>query len=87
MPTSRVVTYEDVEKVLNKVGVRTRTFFFKKSRKLSSVLGDLANKWYKLSEEDKYIINAYFMGNIYTNAMSKCDSKCDCDNCNHCDHE
>ena len=81
MASSTKVTYEDLEVVLNKYHIRTKTFFFKKSRKLVSVLTDLANKWAKLSPEDKYIINQYFMGDIYTHAMERysCDCECDCD--------
>lgn len=92
MASSTKVTYEDLEAILNKYHIRTKTLFFKKSRKIVSVLTDLANKWNKLSPEDKYIINQYFMGDIYTHAMERysCDHNCDCDNecdCNNCDHE
>lgn len=93
MASSTKITYEDLEVILNKYHIRTKTFFFKKSRKLCSVLSDLANKWHWLSPEDKYIINQYFMGDIYIHAMERCscDSECECncdnDSCNNCDHE
>lgn len=99
MPTNRIVTIEDVEKTLSRYGIRTRTLFRKKSRKLSSVLNDMAKKWYAIAEEDKYIIQAYFAGNIYIDAMDSyyntkrdCCNGCYCsddndDNCNNCDHE
>ena len=101
MASGTRVTYEDLEAVLNKYHIRTKTFFFKKSRKLIYVLADLANKWHNLTPEDKYIINQYFMGDIYTHAMERCycDSECNCecdsefggecscDSCNSCDHE
>ena len=98
MASGTRVTYEDLEAVLNKYHIRTKTLFFKRSRKLISVLADLANKWHSLTPEDKYIINQYFMGDIYTHAMERCycDSECNCEcdsefggecDCDHCDHE
>ena len=65
------ISFIEVEEVLKKNKVRTRTLFTKKSRKLSDVLDDLAKKWSKLSKEDKKIINGYFMGSIFSNAIKK----------------
>ena len=99
MASGTRVTFEDLEIILNKHHIRTKTLFLKKSRKLASVLNDLANKWDRLSPEDKYIINYYFMGDIYIHAMERCScdseyecdnefgGECGCDSCNNCDHE
>ena len=65
------ISFIEVEEVLKKNKVRTRTLFTKKSRKLSDVLDDLAKKWSKLSKEDKKIINGYFMGSIFSDAIKK----------------
>lgn len=65
------ISFIEVEKVLKKNKVRTRTLFTRKSRKLSDVLDDLAKKWYKISKEDKKIINEYFMGSIFSDAIKK----------------
>ena len=65
------ISFIEVEEVLKKNTVRTRTLFTRKSRKLSDVLDDLAKKWSKLSKEDKKIINGYFMGSIFSNAIKK----------------
>lgn len=65
------ISFIEVEKVLKKNKVRTRTLFTRKSRKLSDVLNDLAKKWSKLSKEDKKIINGYFMGSIFSDAIKK----------------
>ena len=46
------ISFIEVEEVLKKNKVRTRTLFTRKSRKLSNVLDDLAKKWSKLSKED-----------------------------------
>ena len=65
------ISFIEVEEVLKKNKVRTRTLFTRKSRKLSNVLNDLAKKWSKLSKEDKKIINGYFMGSIFSDAIKK----------------
>ena len=65
------ISFIEVEEVLKKNKVRTRTLFTKKSRKLSDVLDDLSEKWYKISKEDKKIINEYFMGSIFSDAIKK----------------
>ena len=65
------ISFIEVEEVLKKNKVRTRTLFTRKSRKLSDVLDDLAKKWSKLSKEDKKIINGYFMGSIFSDAIKK----------------
>ena len=65
------ISFIEVEEVLKKNKVRTRTLFTKKSRKLSDVLDDLAKKWYKFSKEDKKIINEYFMGSIFSDGIKK----------------
>ena len=65
------ISFIEVEKVLKKNKVRTRTLFTRKSRKLSDVLDDLAKKWHKFSKEDKKIINGYFMGSIFSDAIKK----------------
>ena len=65
------ISFIEVEEVLKKNKVRTRTLFTRKSRKLSDVLDDLAKKWYKFSKEDKKIINGYFMGSIFSDAIKK----------------
>ena len=65
------ISFIEVEEVLNKNKIRTRTLFTRKSRKLSDVLDDLAKKWSKLSKEDKKIINGYFMGSIFSDAIKK----------------
>ena len=65
------ISFIEVEEVLKKNKVRTRTLFTRKSRKLSNVLDDLAKKWHKFSKEDKKIINGYFMGSIFSDAIKK----------------
>ena len=65
------ISFIEVEEVLKKNKVRTRTLFTRKSRKLSDVLDDLAKKWSKISKEDKKIINGYFMGSIFKDAIKK----------------
>ena len=65
------ISFIEVEEVLNKNKIRTKTFFTKKSRMLSDVLDDLSEKWYKISKEDKKIINGYFMGSIFSDAIKK----------------
>ena len=65
------ISFIEVEEVLKKNKIRTRTIFTRKSRKLSDVLDDLAKKWSKLSKEDKKIINGYFMGSIFSDAIKK----------------
>ena len=65
------ISFIEVEEVLNKNKIRTKTFFTKKSRMLSDVLNDLSEKWYKISKEDKKIINRYFMGSIFSDAIKK----------------
>ena len=35
------------------------------------MLDDLSEKWYKISKEDKKIINGYFMGSIFSDAIKK----------------
>ena len=65
------ISFIEVEEVLKKNKVRTRTLFTRKSRKLSDVLDDLAKKWHKISKEDKKIINGYFMGGIFSDAIKK----------------
>ena len=65
------ISFIEVEEVLKKNKVRTRTLFTRKSRKLSDVLDDLAKKWSKLSKEDKKIINGHFMGSIFSDAIKK----------------
>ena len=65
------ISFIEVEEVLKKNKVRTRTLFTRKSRKLSNVLDDLAKKWSKLSKEDKKIIDGYFMGSIFSDAIKK----------------
>lgn len=65
------ISFIEVEEVLKKNKVRTRTLFTRKSRKLSDVLDDLAKKWYKFSKEDKKIINGYFMGSIFSDTIKK----------------
>ena len=65
------ISFIEVEEVLKKNKIRTRTLFTRKSRKLSDVLDDLAKKWSKLSKEDKKIINGYFMGSIFSDAIKK----------------
>ena len=65
------ISFIEVEEVLNKNKIRTKTFFTKKSRMLSDVLNDLSEKWYKISKEDKKIINGYFMGSIFSDAIKK----------------
>ena len=65
------ISFIEVEEVLKKNKVRTRTLFTRKSRKLSNVLDDLAKKWSKLSKEDKEIINGYFMGSIFSDAIKR----------------
>ena len=65
------ISFIEVEEVLKKNKVRTRTLFTRKSRKLSNVLNNLTKKWSKLSKEDKKIINGYFMGSIFSDAIKK----------------
>ena len=65
------ISFIEVEEVLKKNKIRTRTLFTRKSRKLSDVLDDLSEKWYKISKEDKKIINGYFMGSIFSDAIKK----------------
>ena len=65
------ISFIEVEEVLKKNKIRTRMLFTKKSRKLSDVLDDLAKKWHKFSKEDKKIINGYFMGSIFSDAIKK----------------
>ena len=65
------ISFIEVKEVLKKNKVRTRTLFTRKSRKLSDVLDDLAKKWHKISKEDKKIINGYFMGSIFSDAIKK----------------
>ena len=65
------ISFIEVEEVLNKNKIRTKTFFTKKSRMLSDVLNDLSEKWYKISKEDKKIINEYFMGSIFSDGIKK----------------
>lgn len=65
------ISFIEVEEVLKKNKVRTRMLFTRKSRKLSDVLDDLAKKWHKFSKEDKKIINGYFMGSIFSDAIKK----------------
>lgn len=65
------ISFIKVEEVLKKNKVRTRTLFTRKSRKLSNVLDDLAKKWSKIPKEDKKIINGYFMGSIFSDAIKK----------------
>ena len=65
------ISFTEVEEVLKKNKVRSRTLFTRKSRKLSDVLDDLAKKWNKFSKEDKKIINGYFMGSIFSDAIKK----------------
>ena len=65
------ISFIEVEEVLKKNKVRTRTLFTRKSRKLSDVLDDLAKKWSKFSKEDKNIINGYFMGSIFSDTIKK----------------
>ena len=65
------ISFIEVEEVLKKNKVSTRTLFTRKSRKLSDVLDDLAKKWHKISKEDKKIINGYFMGSIFSDAIKK----------------
>lgn len=63
------ISFIEVEEVLKKNKVRTRTLFTGKSRKLSDVLDDLAKKWDKIPDEDKKIINGYFMGSVFKDAI------------------
>ena len=65
------ISFIEVEEVLNKNKIRTRTLFTRKSRKLSDVLDDLSEKWYKISKEDKKIINEYFMESIFSDGIKK----------------
>ena len=65
------ISFIEVEEVLKKNKIRTRTLFTRKSRKLSNVLDDLAKKWSKLSKEDKEIINGQFMGSIFSDAIKR----------------
>lgn len=51
---------EEVEAILKKVGVRSRTFFTHKSRRLYDVLSDLAKRWHKYTDEEKEMINNLF---------------------------
>lgn len=67
------ISFIEVEEVLKKNKIRTRTLFTRKSRKLSDVLDDLAKKWSKISKEDKKIINGYFMGSIFKDAIKEFD--------------
>ena len=50
------ISFIEVEEVLKKNKVRTRTIFTRKSRKLSDVLDDLAKKWHKISKEDRKLL-------------------------------
>ena len=70
-PDKKEISSIEVEEVLTKNKIRTRTLFTRKSRKLSDVLDDLAKKWSKISKEDKKIINGYFMGSIFSDAIKK----------------
>ena len=65
------ISFKKVKEVLKNNKIRTRTLFTRKSRKLSEVLDDLSEKWYKISKEDKKIINGYFMGSIFSDAIKK----------------
>ena len=65
------ISFIEVEEVLKKNKVRTRTLFTRKSRKLSDVLADLEKKWSKISKEHKEISNGYFMGSIFSDAIKK----------------
>lgn len=65
------ISFIEVEEILKKNKVRTRTLFTRKSRKLSDVLADLEKKWSKISKEDKKIINGYFMGSIFKDVIKK----------------
>ena len=67
----KAISFIEVEEVLKKNKIRTRTLFTRKSRKLSDVLDDLSEKWYKISKEDKKIINEYFMGSIFSDGIKK----------------
>lgn len=51
---------EEVEAILKKVGVRSRTFFTHKPRRLCDVLSDLAKRWHKYTDEEKEMINNLF---------------------------
>ena len=59
---NKEITFEDVEKVLNKNKIRTRTLLRKKSRKLYKVLLDISKKWNNFSDKDREIITQYFVG-------------------------
>ena len=65
------ISFIEVEEILKKNKIRTRTIFTRKSRKLSDVLDDLSRKWHKISKKDKKIINGYFMGSIFSDAIKK----------------
>jgi len=55
-----MANFEDVEKVLKKYHIYTKTFFTRKSRLVEDVLDDIYKKWDKISEEDKNVILSYF---------------------------
>ena len=65
------ISFIDVEEVLKKNKIRTRTLCTRQSRKLTDVLDDLEKEWHKISKEDKKIINGYFMGSIFSDAIKK----------------
>lgn len=57
---SKVYSTEEVEANLKKLGIRPRTFFTHKSRKMEDVISDLAKKWHKYSDEEKGLVYDMF---------------------------
>lgn len=49
-----------VEAGLKKLGIRSRTFFTHKSRKLSDVISDIAKKWDSYTDEEKNTVYDMF---------------------------
>lgn len=49
------VEFEEVEKALKKLHIRTRTIFMHKPRKLEKIIHELSNKWIGYTEEEKEV--------------------------------
>ena len=53
MKNTKSEDLEKVEETLKELHIRSRTFFTRKSRKLSDVISDLAKHWEKYTDEEK----------------------------------
>lgn len=70
-----MTNFEDVEKVLKKYHIRTKTIFTRKSRLLKDVLDDTYKKWNKMSDSDKDVILGYFTGTFLENRRKEFKEK------------